>query len=228
MRVLINGRIFDSAQTNICIEMTETERQHIASMSSCSDLSEKRYYGQYGKDTPQTRFEEDHAVFDAHAGEYGWRPMSEAPRNLNMDGVVLLLLNDDTVVDAWFDSDDCVWICADDHRTVEVVHYPDGRYDDGEAIAWMYREVLPDGVIPSLWKQGYQALDNQAENQYPHDYSRSVEDQAGEIANAAGLEGFDENNIAHLEAVMVGVTEWRTDNPETSSEGVPFESKADE
>lgn len=86
-----------------------------------------------------------------------WLRMDKAPRDGSQ---VLLLSKMHGVVEARFSPGEwseatpdhpreysgAVWVCGDDVFQIEVEETPEG-YDDGEAIGWLPRAVLPEGPI---------------------------------------------------------------------------------
>ena len=65
---------------------------------------------------------------------------------------------------------------------------------------------IPEQVISALDAATH-------ENQYPHEYWRSPSDIVLEIHDWSGIENFDPNNVADMDAAIEAVAEWRTQNP---------------
>jgi hypothetical protein len=97
----------------------------------------------------------DRLAVDAQVAPTGWRAMATAPRDENIQ--VLLLTKTHGVTEArwgpgqWDENmpegpreySGAVWVCGDDAWQIEVEELPDG-YHDGDAVGWLPRAALPE------------------------------------------------------------------------------------
>lgn len=95
-----------------------------------------------------------------------WLPMGTAPRR--NEEHILLLTSIHGVVEAWFspgywsenqegrEYTGSVWVCGDDVFQIEVEEEPEG-YHDGEAIGWLPRSVLAQGIVTGTAETATQA-----------------------------------------------------------------------
>lgn len=66
----------------------------------------------------------------------------------------------------------------------------------------------------SIYDQVYDALDNAAANEYPHEFDMKPLDVVEQINDWSGIVGFDPNDSQHMSDGENAVFDWRRDNPQ--------------